>query len=121
MSPLAPKHPCSYPGCTALVEAGSGSCERHRIQVQREIDQVRGSAAQRGYGAGWRVARKAFLRSNPLCIACNRKGILKAATVVDHVIPHKGNTRLFWDHSNWQALCRSCHSTKTAVSDGRWG
>jgi 5-methylcytosine-specific restriction endonuclease McrA len=32
-----------------------------------------------------------------------------------------GDPNLFWNESNWQALCRRCHNRKTAVSDGRWG
>jgi 5-methylcytosine-specific restriction enzyme A len=117
----APKHPCNYPGCVALIDAGDGRCEKHRIQIQREMDQLRGTAAARGYGSKWRKARNEFIRRNSLCVVCYRKGILKAAKVVDHTIPHKGDASLFWDQSNWQALCSSCHSRKTAVSDGRWG
>lgn len=33
------------------------------------------------------------------------------STVVDHVIPHRGDDVLFWDESNWQALCKSCHDS----------
>jgi 5-methylcytosine-specific restriction enzyme A len=119
-TPYAPKHPCSYPGCAALIDAGDSRCEKHRIQEQREYDQQRGSSASRGYGWKWRIARKAFLKQHPLCAGCQSKGILKAAKVADHITPHKGDPVLFWDQSNWQSLCLSCHSRKTAVSDGRW-
>ncbi|ELK38933.1 HNH endonuclease, partial [Brevibacillus agri BAB-2500] len=43
------------------------------------------------------------------------------ATVVDHIVPHKGDMRKFWDRMNWQALCASCHSKKTAKEDGGFG
>jgi 5-methylcytosine-specific restriction protein A len=43
------------------------------------------------------------------------------AIVVDHIIPHKGNYKLFWDKSNWQSLCKSCHDKKTAREDGAFG
>jgi 5-methylcytosine-specific restriction protein A len=44
-----------------------------------------------------------------------------AATVVDHVIPHKGDKALFWDESNWQPMCAPCHSSKTVKEDmGKW-
>lgn len=36
-----------------------------------------------------------------------------AATVVDHIIPHRGNEELFWDEDNWQGLCKRCHDRKT--------
>ena len=34
-------------------------------------------------------------------------------TVVDHIVPHRGDARLFWDEDNWQPLCKSCHDRKT--------
>jgi hypothetical protein len=37
------------------------------------------------------------------------KGKVAAAKIVDHVIPHKGNLKLFWDRANWQPLCKACH------------
>jgi 5-methylcytosine-specific restriction endonuclease McrA len=40
---------------------------------------------------------------------CKRKGVIKRATDVDHVIPHKGDRELFWNRENWQALCGPCH------------
>lgn len=68
------------------------------------------SAARRGYDRRWRKAAKAFLASNPLCIYCRRSGRTTAATVVDHVRPHRGDMKLFWDPGNWQPLCAPCHS-----------
>ena len=116
--PWAPKRPCTYPGCPELTV--DGRCEAHRRQERQEIDERRGTAASRGYGARWRKAREAFLRQHPLCAECHASGRFAAATVVDHIRPHKGDRRLFWDRSNWQALCRECHDRKTA-GEGRWG
>ena len=42
------------------------------------------------------------------------------ATVVDHVAPHRGHRKLFWDQSNWAPACKRCHDAKTA-REGRWG
>jgi 5-methylcytosine-specific restriction enzyme A len=89
-------------------------------EVKRELDRQRPSAAARGYGSRWRRARMRFLRRNPLCAACCKGGRLEAATVVDHVVPHRGNRALFWDRANWAALCKCCHDAKTA-REGRWG
>ena len=36
------------------------------------------------------------------------------ANEVDHIIPHQASYHLMWDRENWQALCKSCHSKKTA-------
>lgn len=33
------------------------------------------------------------------------------ATVVDHIVPHRGNAVLFWDETNWQSLCKGCHDS----------
>ncbi|MCG9081149.1 HNH endonuclease [Laribacter hongkongensis] len=68
------------------------------------------TAAERGYGHQWRKARASFLRRHPLCVMCLAEGLTVAATVVDHINPHRGDQRLFWDSSNWQPLCASCHS-----------
>jgi 5-methylcytosine-specific restriction endonuclease McrA len=32
----------------------------------------------------------------------------------DHVVPHGGDERLFWDEDNWAPTCKPCHDTKTA-------
>ncbi|WP_324290694.1 AAA family ATPase [Ancylobacter sp. SL191] len=41
------------------------------------------------------------------------------ATVVDHIIPHRGDSKLFWSRSNWQALCVTHHSrSKQAAEKG---
>jgi len=46
---------------------------------------------------------------------------VQAATVVDHIKPHRGDKTLFWERSNWQALCKQCHDIKTAKEDGGFG
>jgi 5-methylcytosine-specific restriction protein A len=74
-----------------------------------------------GYGLRWRAARKRYLSANPLCVMCLDIGRPRVATVVDHLVPHRGDDRLFRDESNWQALCKPCRDRKTARSDGRWG
>ena len=71
------------------------------------------TSTQRGYGYKWQKARRRFLDAHPLCVACQANGRPTLATDVDHRIPHRGDQSLFWDESNWQALCHSCHSEKT--------
>lgn len=106
--PTRPPKPCARPGCVALTTS------RLCPECQRAEERLRGSAASRGYGRNWTRARLAFLRQNPLCRICQTQGLLAPATVVDHIIPHRGDMRLFWDVSNWQSLCRPCHGRKTA-------
>jgi 5-methylcytosine-specific restriction enzyme A len=89
-------------------------------EVKRALDRERPSAARRGYGSRWRQARAAFLAQHPLCAACRAQGREVPATVVDHVVPHRGDQQLFWDASNWAPACKPCHDRKTA-HEGRWG
>lgn len=58
----------------------------------------------------WRKEAKRFLSKNPRCVLCLRTDIYTRATIVDHITPHKGDPVLFWDQSNWQPVCASCHS-----------
>jgi len=83
----------------------------------------RPSAASRGYGRRWQRRRIVYLKKHPLCECkeCKEIGRIKLATVVDHIIPHKGNQELFWDEDNWQAMAEECHNKKTATSDGGFG
>ncbi len=81
----------------------------------------RGHSGARGYNWKWRKMRVAFLRQHPLCVKCEKAGRVELARVVDHIRPHRGNDALFWDVSNWQPLCRSHHSSKTAAGDGGFG
>ena len=101
------------------MRGAGGYCEPHQKMVHQQIDARRGTASQRGYGSRWVKARVAYLRVHQLCVIC--MPMITAATVVDHIIPHKGDKRLFWDASNWQPLCKGCHDRKTASEDGGFG
>ncbi|OKO67049.1 HNH endonuclease [Bradyrhizobium sp. NAS96.2] len=62
--------------------------------------------------ARWRaLRRRIFLRD---LYTCQRKGCGRvepdtSLLVCDHVIPHRGDERLFWDEANLQTLCKTCH------------
>lgn len=121
--PQAAPRPCTYPGCGVLVRDGTGRCETHRRVERQRYDAQRGSAHERGYTGAWQKAREAWLRAHPLCRKHEDKGEVVAASVVDHIIPHKGDKVLFWDSKNWQSLCKPCHDHKTATEDSnftRW-
>lgn len=76
-------------------------------------DDSRPSASKRGYGRRWQVARLMYLKNNPLCVKCKEKGRIVPATIVDHIIPHKGDMGLFWKMDNWMSLCVTHHAIKT--------
>lgn len=95
---------------------------QHHIPMLKAFrPDTRQTSTQRGYGSAWQRARLAYLQRNPLCVGCNKQGRVTAAAVVDHITPHKGDKALFWDSDNWQALCKPCHSRKTAAQDGGFG
>ncbi|NTU59658.1 MAG: HNH endonuclease [Deltaproteobacteria bacterium] len=120
MSPQAAPRPCTWPGCGALVR-GASRCPRHAAETRRQVDDRRGSSAQRGYGARWQKVRAAYLSAHPLCVRCEEAGRVVPATIVDHIIPHRGDWGFFWDTRNWQGLCKACHDRKTAAEDGGFG
>jgi 5-methylcytosine-specific restriction protein A len=47
----------------------------------------------------------------PLCRMCQAQGRVTAASVVDHITPHKKNLVLFSTYSNTQSLCTNCHNS----------
>lgn len=66
--------------------------------------------------AGWKTLRISTLQiRGGLCEYCTAKNIVKPATEVDHIIPHRGNLNLFYDSTNLQILCKECHADKTRV------
>ena len=108
--PIAPLKPCSRPSCQNL--STGGMCPKCRPKV-KTTDTDRKSSSSRGYDRKWGVARLRYLARHPLCVECEQAGRIKPATVVDHIIPHKGDKKLFWLVSNWQSLCRFHHNSKT--------
>jgi 5-methylcytosine-specific restriction protein A len=54
-----------------------------------------------------------------LCRECGKRGIVKAADEVHHVVPlAAGGTH---DESNLVPLCKACHSRHTAREGGGFG
>jgi 5-methylcytosine-specific restriction enzyme A len=103
---------CKRQGCAGVVRDGVCSvCGPLRVAGQRALDERRGTAAQRGYGGRWQRYRAMYLRSHPLCVACERAGITTPATDVDHIVPRRAGGSD--EESNLQALCHACHSAKT--------
>lgn len=123
---------CKYPGCRKSVTLGQKYCDLHlekgsardaQMKAEREAHRTKrnGSSAARGYGYKWQRLRARILEAHPLCVECEKQGIIRLATDVDHIKPHKGNPVLMWDESNLQPLCHECHAKKTAREDGGFG
>lgn len=91
---------------------------RARPRDKRE----RGTARQRGYDRRWERFRASFLTAHPICTYClNSTGRITPATVVDHIIPHRGDPDLFWpdgeptDH--FASCCKPCHDGPKAKAE----
>lgn len=111
--PVAPKAICAR-----CRRTGCDCKAKSRKEYQQGLDERRGSAASRGYGWRWRNPDKTgaadqYIAANPLCAECARHGKVRAASDVDHIVPHKGDSDLFWDQDNWQSLCGLCHKAKS--------
>lgn len=68
----------------------------------------------------WRQLRLHVLRHEPLCRECLRHDVVRPAVAVDHVVAAadviaQRGSEAFFDPTNLQPLCTSCHAAKTAV------
>jgi 5-methylcytosine-specific restriction protein A len=109
---------CAYVGCSALVGKDERYCPKHREKAEREKQTDRKADApwyeklerknEQYQTSRWRAESANFLRLNGICSLCGEK-----ATEVHHAIPPRGEDELFWDKSNWVALCHNCHQRIT--------
>lgn len=111
--PYRPNIPCKHLNCGRLIAYGQKYCDEHK-SLHPEYTRA---ASKRGYSSRWQRESKRYLRDNPLCVKCKTNEKLVEATVVDHIVPHRENQKLFWDKNNWQALCKLCHDKKTRTED----
>lgn len=123
--PVSAPRPCRHPGCRALIHDGSGFCAEHLAVRRRESDRRRLSDDEvRKIRAWykkpiWFARRGDCLKASRFC--CATPGCVNRATDVDHITAHRGNWDLFISRENLQALCKPCHSRKTASEDGGFG
>ena len=112
--PYKAMHPCGHPGCPEIVPSGQKYCEKHRAEHKGEDVRPGRKNGNLYSTVRWQRLRKTVLAAHPICAICGKE----KATVVDHVIPHRGNKALFYDPGNLQALCKACHDRKTWTEDG---
>lgn len=102
-----------------ICRCGRRVASGERCQCQVAAERARPSARERGYSAQWEREARAFLAlpGNEKCA----EGCGRAADCVDHIVAHKGDTRLFWNQENWRPLCRRCNSRKAVQTEGGFG
>lgn len=60
--------------------------------------------------------RRDHFRRHPLCVECEKRGLIRAATELDHIVPlADGGPDV---ESNRQGLCGDCHRIKSAGEAG---
>jgi len=67
--------------------------------------------------AAWQRHRADQLAREPLCWMCSAQGVVTAATVADHVTPHRGCPVAFL--GPLRSLCASHHSSAKQVEENR--
>ena len=110
--PTACPRPCVRPQCPELQP-----CPVHgtagRVRLSSTLRRQREPGKRLYDQQPWRKASSAFLRSHPFCVACEARQVIRLATQVDHIVPHRGDVVTFWQRENWQPLCSACHGRKT--------
>lgn len=108
-----PLRPCRKPGCPELTR--DGWCHKHKTEPRQA--RRKDSAAYHSWYSKriWTEhLRPDQLTREPFCRVCAARGIRTRATVVDHVVPFRGDWGLFVSPSNHQSLCKFHHDQKTA-------
>ena len=68
--------------------------------------------------AAWKKLRQAHLVKEPLCQFCLAVDRVNATNlIVDHIRPHRGDRKLFYDSRNLQTLCEGCHNGRKRLKD----
>jgi 5-methylcytosine-specific restriction protein A len=86
---------------------------------------MRRTSQRKGYDAGWRKARAAYLRAHPLCECAECEAVpiplRPAATEVDHIDGLGPLGPRGYDWSNLRAMTKAHHSRETARNQpGGW-
>ncbi len=117
--PFLPKRKCAEPNCREYAAEGDCRCLKHAAQYATAVRLAphRYERAALYATPRWQAIRRAVLIERPFCVRCLEKGRYTPAEVVDHIRPHRGDERLFYDYNNLQPLCKVCHDTKTAAED----
>lgn len=108
--PSKPRRPCSYPGCGILTV--NGRCDKHKREPWQRTHDVK-----RMTGRKLQKERALLFAENPLCVECEKVGIVRAATQRDHIVPlAEGGLDV---RENTQGLCDECHAVKVKEESKR--
>lgn len=105
---------CAFGGCKSLAVNDSSRCEKHqkRFTPKKQYDHHYHDGKLIYSSSRWVKLRVQYLRHNPLCCYCQKRGVITPAVIVDHVKEIADGGEI-WDIENLQGLCAACHNTKT--------
>ena len=122
-----PRKACKYPGCPKTTTAKHGYCPEHKKKTDQSYQKER-TVHKLYYTKRWENLRKIVLNNQPFCADPygHHQRYVEGrvlATEVDHIDGDPKNNFYQPGHpqNNLQALCKACHSRKTAIEQGRWG
>ena len=98
-------------------------CQQQRLQ-QLTLRQPRPTGPSPYDDPAWRTLSTNYLKAHPYCEARTHQQfptLTPLAVVVDHIDGLGPTGPRGMDETNLAALCKSCHSTKTAAHDGGLG
>jgi 5-methylcytosine-specific restriction protein A len=106
LMPRSAPRPCSSVGCRSLGVA-DGRCAEHAREPWRK----KPAATKRISGRRLQALRAELFARNPLCVECERAGLVTLATQRDHIVPlAEGGAD---DDTNTQGLCDAHHEAKS--------
>lgn len=114
LATLAPRLSTIKPTLPTL-QAQQDSPSRKDAQGRGLYDSRKWRGSKPMSGLAWQVKRDAMFT----CAMCARVHG-ERDLVADHIVPHRGDGRLFWDRNNLQCLCKSCHDSTKQAQDRRW-
>ena len=100
-----------------------GPAKLHADRPAARSIATRPTSRQRGYNYRWEKLSARFVAAYPFCVHCLcKKRVNAGATrrpsargrqlVCDHIVPHRGNRSLLFDHHNLETLCKvPCHDS----------
>lgn len=119
--PSSPSAVCSAPGCLRLAVSGKTRCAQHQAEADEARAEYR-SRQNKDYNARrpksdgfywtnrWKRKSEEYRKAHPLCVECDRIGLVVESTMVDHIIPYRLRPDLGLVDSNLRALCWQCHN-----------
>ena len=117
---------CQFSGCNEIAEPGHIYCEKHLIESQKKHQEwlknhnkkkpFENAVRKNNYNnAEWRRLRMEVLKRDGY--QCRQCGATQEESgyplEIHHIIPPKGNKKLFYNIDNCVTLCKCCHSRIT--------